>query len=74
MSESLPPSNTAIRRWGDACFHLVDEVVEDGYILHGHLIPHDEVLEVRTVDPGSACPRKPIMELKLPPPDTTSST
>lgn len=36
----------AIRRWGDACYHQVDEEVEEGFILRGILIPHDEVVDV----------------------------
>lgn len=43
----------AIRRWGDACFHYVDEVVEEGFILGSVLIPNDEVLEVREVEVGA---------------------
>lgn len=66
-SDSQLPANVAIRRWGDACFHLVDEVVEEGYIIGGHLISREDVLEVREVAPGQACPRKPVMELRLPP-------
>lgn len=62
----------AIRRWGDACFHLVDEVVEEGYILGSVLIPHHDVLEVRPLEldgEGHAvaptCSRR-IYNLKLP--------
>jgi hypothetical protein len=57
----------AIRRWGDGCFHRVDEVVEEGFILGGVLIPRDEVLEVIELGAGEACPRR-VMEMRVPTP------
>lgn len=70
--DDQPP--VAIRRWGDACFHLVDEVTEDGYILGSVLIPKEDVLEVRElardeqgVPVPLACTRK-VFDLKLPDP------
>lgn len=66
MPEELPDNPVAIRRWGDACFHAIDEVVEEGYILHGHLISHDDVVEVRRIENGETCPRRPVVELKPP--------
>jgi len=47
----------AIRRYGDMCFHEVEEVVAEGYIVDNILIPRHEVLEVRRVDapPPPAC-------------------
>ena len=55
----------AIRRWGDACFHRVDEVVEEGFILGSVLVPRDEVLEVIEVGADEACPRR-VAELRVP--------
>ncbi|MCC7193753.1 MAG: hypothetical protein IT444_13335 [Phycisphaeraceae bacterium] len=37
----------AIRRATDRCFHRVEEIVPNGYIVDGILIPHDEVVQVR---------------------------
>jgi hypothetical protein len=65
---AIPQPQIAIRRWGDACFHLVDEEVEEGYILGGHLIAREDVLEVRTVAAGEACPRRPVAQLRIPAP------
>lgn len=44
----------AIRRWGDKCFHLVDEEVEEGYILDGHLIRREDVVDRREVEGSGA--------------------
>ena len=41
-----------IRRWGEWCFHEVEEVLEDGYIVDGIFIRRDEVVDVRTWDDG----------------------
>ncbi len=35
-----------VRRWGDACFHPVEEEVPEGFIVDGMLIPHHEICEV----------------------------
>ena len=49
-----------IRRWGDACFHEVEEVLEDGYIVQGIFIHKDDVVELREwrdgEDPGCNTP------------------
>ncbi|MCX5660806.1 MAG: hypothetical protein NTW19_13955 [Planctomycetota bacterium] len=62
-SPSSPPApdddldpNLAIRRHTDRCFHRVEEVVPEGYIVEGILIPREEVAEVRPAD--EACPRE----------------
>ncbi len=45
-----------IKRWGDACFHPVEEVVPEGYIVHGILIPREDVREVIHLDDeGNVC-------------------
>lgn len=44
----------AIRRWSDPCFHVVDEVVPEGYIIGSVLIPRDEVVEARELDLDNA--------------------
>ena len=55
----------AIRRWGDGCFHRVEEVVEEGYIIGGVLISKDDVVDVIEVGVGEVCPRR-VMEMRLP--------
>lgn len=68
-ADNTPPASApqvAIRRWGDACFHRVDEVVEEGFILGSVLVSRDDVLEVIEVGADEACPRR-IAELRLPP-------
>lgn len=60
-----PSRQVAIRRWGDACFHRVDEVVEEGFILGSVLVSRDDVLEVIDVGSDEVCPRR-IAELRLP--------
>jgi hypothetical protein len=35
-----------IRRWGDGCFHAVEEEVPGGFIVNGILIPRDEVVQI----------------------------
>lgn len=55
----------AIRRWGDSCFHWVEEVVEEGYIIGGVLISKDDVVEVRETGEGAACVRR-VVELRVP--------
>jgi hypothetical protein len=42
-----------IRRWGDGCFHEVEDL-EDGYVVEGYFIRWDQVVEVRTWDDGDA--------------------
>ena len=49
---TLPPlpddhPGIAIRRHTDGCFHAVEEVVKEGYIVDNILIPHRDVAEVR---------------------------
>lgn len=66
-----PTRTRAIRRWGDPCFHRVDEEVEEGFILGGVLIPRDEVLEVIDVGPDEVCPRR-VATLRLPSPSPAS--
>ena len=46
-----------IRRWGDACFHPVEEEVPEGYIVDNILIPRDEVMEVLNIASGQVCRR-----------------
>lgn len=48
--EPDPSPCLAIRRLTDRCFHRVEEVVPEGYIVEGILIPHDEVVETRTTN------------------------
>jgi hypothetical protein len=48
--------NVAIRRHHDRCFHAVEEVVLEGFIVQGILIPHDEVAQVAPVEPGGVLP------------------
>ena len=48
-----------VRRWGDACFHEVQEETPDGYLVEGFLIPHHDVCEVIDLGSGevqSDCP------------------
>ena len=45
-----------IRRWGDRCFHEVEEVLDDGYIVGGFFIRKDEVVAVRTWDDDAGPP------------------
>ncbi len=40
----------AIRRHTDRCFHRVEEVVDEGYIVDGVLIDRDDVAEARPLD------------------------
>jgi hypothetical protein len=40
----------AIRRHTDRCFHRVEELADEGYIVQGFLIPADEVAEVVALD------------------------
>jgi hypothetical protein len=49
------PPDIGIRREGDACFHLVEEEVPEGYIVQGVLIPRDEVVEIVDVSSGKVC-------------------
>ena len=35
-----------IRRWGDRCFHKVDEERDDGYVVQGFFIHRDDVEDV----------------------------
>lgn len=62
--DARPP--IGIRRWGDACFHPVEEEVPEGYIIGGVLIPRDEVMETREIDPNDPTPR-PARVLRMPP-------
>jgi hypothetical protein len=65
-----PRPNVAIRRWGDACFHAVDEVVPEGYIIDGVLIAKEDVLEVRPITGDEGL--KPRVRHLKPPPDATA--
>jgi hypothetical protein len=42
-----PPVGMAVRRYGDRCFHAVEEIVKEGYIVEGILFAHEDVAEVR---------------------------
>lgn len=53
-ADDEPEPSLAIRRHTDRCFHRVEEVVREGYIVDGILIPHEDVAEVRAAD--AACP------------------
>ena len=50
-------SHIGVRRWGDACFHEVQEETPDGYVVEGFLIPRHDVCEV--LDLGSGEIRNP---------------
>lgn len=52
--------HVAVRRHHDRCFHVAQEVVPEGYIVQGVLIPLEEVAQVVRLDEGQAppaCPR-----------------
>ena len=54
-----------IRRWGDRCFHFVEEELEDGYIVEGIFIDKDDVVDTRRWDddgPGCGSDRTPASE------------
>lgn len=51
-----PPPGLALRRRGDRCFHAVEEVVREGYIVEGLLILVEDVAEMR--EDAAACARK----------------
>jgi len=45
-----------VKRWGDTCFHAVEEVVPEGYIVDGILIAREDVREVIHLDDeGNVC-------------------
>jgi hypothetical protein len=44
-----------VRRWGDACFHEVQEETPDGYVVEGFLIPRDDVWEFLDLASGEIC-------------------
>jgi hypothetical protein len=46
LSDSAPSPQIGIRREGDGCFHAVEEVVPEGYIVDGILVRHDEVVDI----------------------------
>lgn len=53
MTEKLTPASErpdspriGIRRWGDGCFHPVEEEVPEGFIVNGMLIRRDEVVSI----------------------------
>jgi hypothetical protein len=46
----------AIRRLHDRCFHRVEEVVPEGYIVQGVLVAHDEVAQACLIEPGGDLP------------------
>jgi hypothetical protein len=46
----------AIRRLHDRCFHRVEEVVPEGYIVQGVLVAHDEVAQACLIEPGQDLP------------------
>lgn len=54
MAPGIP--GVAIRRHHDRCFHVVEEVVPEGYIVQGVLIAHDEVAQVHTLADGQPVP------------------
>jgi hypothetical protein len=76
---SHPP--VAIRRWSDPCFHVVDEVVEEGYILGSVLVPHEDVVETRVLDldeagrpiPLACAPRARVGTIRHVPKDGTQA-
>ena len=51
--QHVGPPRLGIRRWGDGCFHPVEEEVPEGYIVDGILICRDEVLQVVDLDSGT---------------------
>ena len=39
-----------IRRWGDRCYHAVEEELEDGYVVDGIFIHRDDVVDTVEYD------------------------
>jgi len=60
--EGDPPAGLAVRRNGDRCFHAVEEVVKEGFIVEGILFSHDDVAEVRGAGEDVAC-RVPVTKM-----------
>ena len=54
------PPHLGVRRWGDACFHPVEEEVPEGYIVDGFLFARDEVCEVLDLTTGRVSQRCPL--------------
>jgi len=42
-----PPAGMAVRRHTDRCFHAVEEVVKEGFIVQGILFAKEDIAEVR---------------------------
>lgn len=52
-AEDHPGEELGIRRHWDRCFHAAEEEVEEGYIVQGTLIPHEDIAEVRRSPRGT---------------------